>query len=54
MRKVAVLVLLLLSALSLSGCYQVHADDDLRTIPVTNNPNIVPSQGNSRFTSAPM
>ncbi|MBI3236464.1 MAG: hypothetical protein HYZ48_01965 [Chlamydiales bacterium] len=25
------------------GCYQVHSDDaDLRTVPVTNNPNIVP------------
>jgi len=25
-----------------SSCYQVHADDDLRTVPVTNNPHIVP------------
>ena len=25
-----------------AGCYQMHSDDDLRTIPVTNNPNIIP------------
>jgi hypothetical protein len=33
---------------SLTSCYQIHSDDDLRTIPVTNNPNIVP-QNNSRM-----
>jgi len=38
---------------TLAGCYQVHSDDDLRTIPVTNNPNIVPSQG-MRMPSAPI
>ncbi len=36
---------ILLAAAGLSGCYQMHSDDDLRTIPVTNNPNIVPQQG---------
>ncbi len=35
----------LLATVGLTGCYQVHSDDDLRTIPVTNNPNIVPQQG---------
>ena len=53
MSKVSLCALLLLALISLSGCYQVHSDDDLRTIPVTNNPNIVPSQG-QRFTPAPM
>lgn len=31
----------------LTGCYQVQSEDDLRAIPTTNNPNIIPegSQG---------
>lgn len=53
MKMVRLAVLMLLGAAGLSGCYQVHSDDDLRTIPVTNNPNIVPSQG-QRLPSAPM
>jgi len=28
-----------------SGCYQVHSDDDLRSVPTTNNPNILPNGG---------
>lgn len=47
------IVSFLLLALIAAGCYQIHSDDDLRTIPVTNNPNIVPQQG-QRLTSAPM
>ncbi len=35
-------VLSLVALAGLTGCYQVHSDDDLRTVPVTNNPNIVP------------
>ncbi|MEN9343284.1 MAG: hypothetical protein RLZZ453_71 [Chlamydiota bacterium] len=31
--------------LLLAGCYQMHSDDDLRTVPVTNNPHIVPNHG---------
>lgn len=27
--------------LSLVGCYQAHSDDDLRTVPVTNNPTLI-------------
>jgi hypothetical protein len=29
------------------GCYQVGSDgdDDLRAVPVTNNPNIIPDRG---------
>lgn len=44
----------LLAAAALSGCYQVHSDDDLRAVPVTNNPNIVPqSNGMGRFIAMP-
>lgn len=40
--------------LLLAGCFQAHSDDDLRAIPVTNNPNIVPSGGqNGQFTGVP-
>ena len=32
--------------LVLAGCFQAHnQDDDLRTVPVTNNPHIIPSHG---------
>jgi hypothetical protein len=32
--------------LALTGCFQAYnADDDLRTVPVTNNPNVVPKYG---------
>lgn|GEM_PF-1596405 len=41
-------VLLLIGLAALSGCYQMHSDDDLRSVPVTNNPNIVPSSGGGR------
>jgi hypothetical protein len=27
--------------LSLAGCYQAHSDDDLRTVPATNNPHLI-------------
>jgi hypothetical protein len=53
MSKVAIFCFLMLAVVCLSGCYQVHSDDDLRTVPVTNNPNIVPNQG-QRLPSAPM
>jgi hypothetical protein len=46
-------MLLLVVGASLAGCYQIHSDDDLRTVPVTNNPNIVPNQGRL-LPSAPM
>ena len=37
--------------MGLSGCYQVRSDD-LNTVPVTNNPSIVPQHGNlSQFTA---
>jgi hypothetical protein len=53
MGKILLCLILLGSLGVLSGCYQVHSDDDLRTIPVTNNPNIVPNQG-MRLPSAPI
>lgn len=34
-------LLLVLCLASLSGCYQAHSDDDLRTVPVTNNPHLI-------------
>ncbi len=43
--KEMLLFILLFSLTALVGCYQIHSDDDLRTIPATNNPNIVPQSG---------
>ncbi|MDE3046266.1 MAG: hypothetical protein KGJ02_06445 [Verrucomicrobiota bacterium] len=35
-----------LAFLALAGCFQTTSDDtDLRTVPVTNNPHIVPGHG---------
>jgi hypothetical protein len=32
--------------LGLTGCFQAYnEEDDIRTVPVTNNPHIVPSYG---------
>ena len=43
-RHAAFLALAVLGlSFSLSSCYQAHSDDDLRTVPVTNNPNLVPT-----------
>lgn len=53
MRRSLFYLLCLTTLATLAGCYQMHSDDDLRTIPVTNNPNIVPSQG-MRMPSAPI
>lgn len=52
--KKSLLWVAILGTLSLfTGCYQVHSDDDLRSVPVTNNPNILPASndggGMSRF-----
>jgi hypothetical protein len=30
-----------LTLLTLTSCYQAHSDDDLRTVPATNNPHII-------------
>lgn len=45
MHKILLWVMILGSLFALVGCYQMHSDDDLRSIPVTNNPNVVPSAG---------
>jgi hypothetical protein len=45
MKKTAIFSFLLVVTLSLCGCYQAHSDDDLRTVPITNNPNLVPDGG---------
>lgn len=34
-----------LSLLALAGCFQTFNDNDLHTVPVTNNPHIVPNHG---------
>lgn len=37
---------ILLSLLALAGCFQAYnEDDELRTVPVTNNPHVVPNYG---------
>ena len=45
MKKLCTLLVLIL----LAGCFQAHDDDDsdLRTVPVTNNPTLVPNYGMS-------
>ena len=54
MKKIAFFAIVLVGALSLFGCYQIHSDDDLRSVPVTNNPNIVPAtDGMSRLMAMP-
>lgn len=36
----------IVATLLLTGCFQTYnEDDDLRTIPVTNNPHVVPNHG---------
>lgn len=49
MRKIALMSLLL----ALCSCYQMHSGDDLRGVPVTNNPTVVPNTGSAmgRFTA---
>lgn len=42
LKKKAVLFLAVVVLSGTMGCYQIHSDDDLRTIPVTNNPHVVP------------
>ena len=38
---------ILLALFGLTGCFQTYNEDDnLRTVPITNNPHVVPSHGN--------
>jgi hypothetical protein len=45
MKKTISIFLLLVSFVFVSGCFQSDSDDDLRTIPVTNNPRLIPNHG---------
>jgi hypothetical protein len=41
-------IFFLLGLVSLSGCFQAYNEDaELRTVPVTNNPTIIPNHGSS-------
>lgn len=44
-KSMRIFCLFCLAAL-MAGCFQVYPDgEDYRTVPVTNNPNIVPNHG---------
>lgn len=45
MKVLAVVFLFFACVCGLTGCMQAHPDDDLRGVPVTNNPNILPRTG---------
>ena len=45
--KYLIPILTIFTIFTLAGCYQVHSDDDLRAVPTTNNPNILPNGGKS-------
>ena len=46
--KKSLLSLVFISFFALTGCFQAYnQDDDLRTVPVTNNPYVVPNYGGS-------
>lgn len=51
MLKNFLLLTILATGLILSGCFQAHSDDALRTIPTTNNPHII--QDSSKTAQAP-
>ncbi|MFI5334216.1 MAG: hypothetical protein ACHQT8_03495 [Chlamydiales bacterium] len=41
MKNLIFLMLFVGLVLATSGCFQAHSDDDLRTVPSTNNPHII-------------
>ncbi len=41
MKNLFFLCLFVGSLLLAAGCYQAHSDDDLRTVPATNNPHVI-------------
>ncbi len=54
MKRKLFFIMALVVSLGLFGCYQVHSDDDLRSVPVTNNPNVIPAtDGMSRLMAMP-
>jgi len=48
-------LMLLILGVMVTGSYQVgsNGDDDLRGVPVTNNPNIIPESGLGPMNSMP-
>jgi hypothetical protein len=40
----SILILVVIAACGF-GCYSAQEDDGLRTVPVTNNPRIIPNSG---------
>jgi hypothetical protein len=55
MRWLSLGFLCLVNVFCLTGCSQIthQEDDDLRTTPVTNNPNIIPQHGQSLIPGMP-
>lgn len=51
MTKFFLFLTLLATGFTLSGCFQAHSDDALRTIPTTNNPHII--QDSSKTAQVP-
>jgi hypothetical protein len=46
MREFMIKNIAFLSLLILSGCYSMSSEeDDLRTVPITNNPYVIPNHG---------
>ncbi len=43
-----IFLLIVFCGVALSGCYQAHSDDDLHTVPATNNPHIIGSNSPMR------
>ncbi len=37
------MLLPLFALILMAGCFQAHSDDDLRGVPVTNNPLLIPA-----------
>lgn len=40
-KNIFTLFVIALLGVMATGCYQSHSDDDLRTVPSTNNPHII-------------
>ena len=40
--KVMFLLMTVFAGMGISGCFQVNSDDELRTVPITNNPQLIP------------
>ena len=46
--------LFLFLVLACAGCYQIHSDDDdLRSVPVTNNPTLIPKSISDQVSRGP-